>query len=58
METGNIGGVGGGWSQTDPRPDLPPPGLDVVADGDGSCLTNDGTGHGMFIGSDTTVNPF
>jgi hypothetical protein len=28
-----------------------------VAGGDGIRFTNDGTGHGMFIGSDTTVNP-
>ena len=33
-------------------------GWTVVAGGDGIRLTNDGTGHGMFIGSDTTVNPF
>ena len=30
----------------------------VVAGGDGIRFTNDGTGHGMFIGSDTTVKPF
>jgi hypothetical protein len=30
----------------------------VVAGGDGIRFTNDGTGHGMFIGSDTTINPF
>jgi hypothetical protein len=30
----------------------------VVAGGDGIQFTNDGTGHGMFIGSDTTVKPF
>jgi hypothetical protein len=30
----------------------------IVAGGDGIRFTNDGTGHGMFIGSDTTVNPF
>jgi hypothetical protein len=33
-------------------------GWTVVASGDGIRFTNDGTGHGMFIGSDTTVNPF
>ena len=33
-------------------------GRTVVASGDGIRFTNDGTGHGMFIGSDTTVNPF
>ena len=33
-------------------------GWTVVAGGDGIRFTNDGTGHGMFIGSDTTVNPF
>jgi hypothetical protein len=33
-------------------------GWTVAADGDGIHFTNDGTGHGMFIGSDTTVNPF
>jgi hypothetical protein len=32
-------------------------GWTIVA-GDGIRFTNDGTGHGMFIGSDTTVNPF
>jgi len=30
----------------------------VVARNDGIRFTNDGTGHGMFVGSDTTVNPF
>ena len=33
-------------------------GWTVVAGDDGIRFTNDGTGHGMFIGSDTTVNPF
>lgn len=33
-------------------------GWTVVAANDGIRFTNDGTGHGMFIGSDTTVNPF
>ena len=33
-------------------------GWTVVAGGDGIRFTNDGTRHGMFIGSDTTVNPF
>ena len=33
-------------------------GWTVAARGDGIRFTNDGTGHGMFIGSDTTVNPF
>jgi hypothetical protein len=33
-------------------------GWTVAAGGDGIRFTNDGTGHGMFIGSDTTVNPF
>ena len=33
-------------------------GWTVVAGGDGIRFTNDGTGHGMFIGSDTNVNPF
>lgn len=33
-------------------------GWTVVADDDGIRFTNDGTGHGMFVGSDTTVNPF
>jgi hypothetical protein len=33
-------------------------GWTVVAGGDGLRFTNDGTGHGMSIGSDTTVNPF
>ena len=33
-------------------------GWTVVAGGDGVRFTNDGTGHGMFIGSGTTVNPF
>jgi hypothetical protein len=33
-------------------------GWTVVAGGDGIRFTNDGTGHGMFIGGDTTVNPF
>jgi hypothetical protein len=30
----------------------------VAAGGDGIRFTNDGTGHGMFIGSETTVNRF
>jgi hypothetical protein len=33
-------------------------GWTVVAGGDGIRFTNDGTGHGMFIGGDTTVKPF
>ncbi len=33
-------------------------GWTVVAGNDGIRFTNGGTGHGMFIGSDTTVNPF
>ena len=40
------------------RPDLPHPGWTIVAGGDGIRFNNDGTGHGMFIGSDTRVNPF
>jgi hypothetical protein len=32
-------------------------GWTIVAGGDGIRFTNDGTGRGMFIGSDTTVNP-
>ena len=31
-------------------------GWTIVAGGDGIRFTNDGTGHGMFIGSDTGVN--
>jgi hypothetical protein len=33
-------------------------GWTVVARGDGIRFTNAGTGHGMLIGSDTTVHPF
>jgi hypothetical protein len=33
-------------------------GWTIVAGGDGIRFTNDGTGHGMFVGSDTTVNQF
>lgn len=33
-------------------------GWTVTAGGDGIRFTNDGTGHGMFIGGDTTVKPF
>jgi len=33
-------------------------GWTVVADSDSIRFTNDGTGHGMVVGSDTTVNPF
>jgi hypothetical protein len=33
-------------------------GWTVVAGGAGIRFTNDGTGHGMSIGSDTAVNPF
>jgi hypothetical protein len=33
-------------------------GWTVVAGGDGIRFTNNGTGHGMFIGSDTNVNRF
>lgn len=33
-------------------------GWTIVAGGDGIRFTHDVTGHGMFVGSDTTVNPF
>jgi hypothetical protein len=33
-------------------------GWTIVADGDGIRFTHDGTGHGMFVGGDTTVNQF
>jgi hypothetical protein len=33
-------------------------GWTIVAGGDGIRFAHDGTGHGMFIASDTTVNPF
>jgi hypothetical protein len=33
-------------------------GWTVVATDDGIRFTHDGTGHGMFIAGDTTVNPF
>jgi hypothetical protein len=33
-------------------------GWTIVASDNGVRFTNDGTGHGMFIGSDTTVKPF
>jgi hypothetical protein len=33
-------------------------GWTVTTGDDGIRFTNDGTGHGMFVGSDTTVNPF
>ncbi len=33
-------------------------GWTIVAGGDGIRFTNDGTGHGMFVGSDTTLNQF
>jgi len=33
-------------------------GWTIVAGGDGIRFSHDGTGHGMFIGSDTTVNQF
>lgn len=33
-------------------------GWTIVADGDGIRFTNDGTSHGMFVGTDTTVNQF
>jgi hypothetical protein len=33
-------------------------GWTVAAGANGIRFTHDGTGHGMFIGSDTTVNPF
>jgi hypothetical protein len=33
-------------------------GWTIVAAGEGIRFTHDGTGHGMFVGSDTTVNPF
>jgi hypothetical protein len=33
-------------------------GWTVEAGGDGIRFTHDGTGHGMLIGGDTTVNPF
>jgi hypothetical protein len=33
-------------------------GWTIVAGGDGIRFSHDDTGHGMFIGSDTTVKPF
>jgi hypothetical protein len=33
-------------------------GWTILPTSDGTRFTNDGTGHGMFIGSDSTVNPF
>jgi hypothetical protein len=33
-------------------------GWTIVVGGDGIRFSHDDTGHGMFIGSDTTVNPF
>ena len=30
----------------------------IVAGGDGLRFTHEGTGHGMFVASDATVNPF
>lgn len=33
-------------------------GWTIVADANGIRFTHDGTGHGMFVGSDTTVDPF
>ncbi len=33
-------------------------GWTIATGDDGVRFTNDGTGHGMFIGSDTTVNSF
>ena len=33
-------------------------GWTIVAAGDGTRFTNDGTGHGMFVSSDTSVNHF
>jgi hypothetical protein len=33
-------------------------GWTIVPSDNGIRFTNDGTGHGMFIGSDTTVEPF
>jgi hypothetical protein len=33
-------------------------GWTIVAGADGIRFSHDDTGHGMFIGSDTTVNPF
>jgi hypothetical protein len=54
-------GVGG---RSDALPTLVPgqtyhfQGWTVVASGDGTRFTNDGTGHGMTVNSDTTVRPF
>jgi hypothetical protein len=39
-------------------PDIPPLRVIAVRDRDGTRFANDGTGHGMFIGSDQNVNPF
>ena len=33
-------------------------GWTIVAAGDGTRFTNDGTGHGMFVSGDTSVNQF
>jgi hypothetical protein len=33
-------------------------GWTIAVGGDGIRFTHDDTGHGMFVGSDTTVNPF
>lgn len=33
-------------------------GWTIVAGGDGIRFTHDGTGHGMFVGGDTSVDPF
>jgi hypothetical protein len=40
-----------------PRQTYPIQGWTVVAGDDGIRFTNNGTGHGMFIGGDTTVKP-
>jgi hypothetical protein len=33
-------------------------GWTILPSGDGITFTNDGTGHGMTVGSDQSVNPF
>jgi hypothetical protein len=58
---GNIGGVGSDWEQTDTTLGYGQPyhisGWTVLPSSDGTRVTNDATGHGMFVSIDN-VNSF
>ncbi len=61
-QDGNIDGIGSDWAKTDTTLSYGQPyqinGWTILSSSDGTRFTNDATGHGMFISSDQTVNPF